>query len=461
MKPAKALSGRRPGAFKGPLWYPMAILSACYLLANVDRLMVSLLVTPIEAALKMSDAQIGFFQGIAFCVFATLGAFPLARLADRGNRPRIMALCTLAWSIATSACGFATSQIGLFWARAVVAAGEGGLPPTAYSFFPDIYLGRTVIRANAAFQFAVYVGGGLALLLGGTLYASAQHWRLAGTPLADLAPWQLVFVVIGAPGVLLGALVWLTLREPPDIDRIRPPKPHGVMDSMKYIVARRAFQGPYVLAYCASLFLSTMNLAWVPAMLMRNYGMHEQDVGLIYGPVYMIAGILGGLSVGAFVGKAHAHNEPPLRRVLKILLIESSLLVVPAILAPLANNVIVVVALMAASIFLYAGVIVLLLNVGQLVYPAGMRAQALTILNVPNGLLGAGAGPFLVGLVSDALPAGPRSLSSALSIVAAVVAPLIVLGVYSMGRAARRDLQGVLAPSAILAPPEPVVVLQL
>ena len=449
MKQVQTKYGRPPGPFKGPVWYPMALLSACYLLANVDRNVFGLLVEPIKAAFKMSDAQVGFVQGTAFSIFVLLGALPLSRLADRGNRPTIIGLCTLAWSVATSACGFATSQLGLLAARAVVAAGEGGLPPAAISFFPDIYRGQAVVRANAAFLFAIYIGGGLALLFGGTLYADAQHWRLAGTPLAALAPWQLVFVVIGLPGLLLGPLAWLTLREPPD--RTRPLKPYGLVDTMKYMIRRPAFLGPYIAAACASTLLAATNLAWTPAMLMRNFKLHEQQVGLVYGPVYMIAGLLGAALAAALGGKSSASDELRLQQLLKLFLIESLLLAVPSILAPLATDETVALALLAASIFLYAGMLVLLASVGQIVYPAGMRAQASTIASVLNGLVGAGAGPLLVGLVSDALPPGPRSLASAIAIVTAIIAPLIILSVYGMERVARRNPELALPPSTAYA----------
>jgi MFS family permease len=440
-------SGRRPGAFKGPVWYPMALLSACYLLANIDRNIFGLLVEPIKAAFRMSDAQIGFLQGTAFSVFVLLGAVPLSRLADRGDRPTILGLCTLVWSVATSACGFATSWLGLFVARSAVAVGEGGLPPAALSFFPDIYRGAALVRANAVLLFAVYLGGGLGLLVGGDIYASAQHWRLAGTPLAGLAPWQLVFVVVGLPGLVLGPLALLTLREPPDIHRIRPPKPYGLLDTVKYMISRPTFQGLFIATACASTLLAFTNLAWIPAMLMRNFKMGARDVGLTYGPLFTIAGLLGAAIAAELGGRFGAADEPRLRRMLRLLLVEAVLLVVPSVLAPLATSVPAALALLTTSIFLYSGMLVLVASASQIVYPTGMRAQASTIASVVNGLVGAGAGPLLVGLVSDALPSGPRSLSSALSIVAAIVAPLIVLTVWGMGRVARRNPEMVLPPS--------------
>jgi MFS family permease len=447
MKHAEAEFGRRPGAFRGPAWYPMALLSACYLLANIDRKVIGLLVEPIKAALRMSDSQIGFLQGTAFSFFVLVGGLPLSRLADRGNRPIIISLCTLAWSVATTASGFASSQVALFWARAAVAVGEGGMPPAAYSFFPDIYKGRTILHANAAFNYAIYIGGGLALIFGGALYASAQHWHMSGTPLAGLAPWQLVFVVVGLPGLILAPLAWLTLREPPDIRAIRPPKPYGLLDTVRYIIGRPAFQGAYITALCTSVLLSVTTIAWIPAMLIRNFKLHERDVGLVYGPIYMLAGLFGAMIAGALAGKSGADDEARLRRIIRVALIESLLLIGPSILAPLATNVNVVLALLALSIFFYSGVLVLLAAVGQIAYPAGMRAQAVTVTSVINGLVGGGAGPFIIGLVSDALPRGPRSLSLALAIVTVVVTPLIAVSVFAMGRVARRN------PGQALPPP--------
>jgi MFS family permease len=430
---------RGPGAFRGPAWYPVALLFACYLLSNIDRLMISLLIEPIKATFRMTDAQIGFLQGTAFYLAWPLAGLPLARLADRGNRPRIVGLCVIAWSLATGACGFATSRIGLCVARAGVAVGESGLLPATFSYMPDIYTGRAVVRANAVFMSAAYLGGGLALVFGGTLYASVQDWHLAGTPLASLAPWQLVFVFVGLPGLVLGPLVWLTLREPPDIDRIRPPQPHGLRDCIRYMIERRAWQGPYLGVICANALLTATNLAWVPAMLSRNFGLRERALGLAYGPVYMAAGLIGAGAAAALVGRAGADDQARLRRILHVLMIASLVMVAPAVFAPLATSLPLALALLAICIALFSGILVLATSIGQIVFPSGMRAQASTLVSMVNVLIGASAGPLLVGVISDALPLGHHSLAAAIAIVTAAVVPLMAVSVGGMQRALRRD----------------------
>ena len=75
-------------------WYATVVLTVAYTLSYVDRQILSMLVEPIKRDLQVSDTQIGLLQGFAFAVFYTLVGLPLGRLADRGDRRRI-----IAWSI--------------------------------------------------------------------------------------------------------------------------------------------------------------------------------------------------------------------------------------------------------------------------------------------------------------------------------------------------------------------------
>jgi hypothetical protein len=140
-----------------------------------------------------------------------------------------------------------------------------------------------------------------------------------------------------------------------------------------------------------------------------------------------------------------------LRRVVTVLFVESLLLVVPSILAPLLTDLTVTLALLAISIFLFSGILVLATSLGQILFPSGMRAQASTLISLVNVLIGASLGPLLVGLVSDALHSGPRSLSSAIALVTAVVAPLMVLAAYLLVRAVRHGPEIPLPSLAVAA----------
>ena len=105
-------------------WYAVAVLLLAYTCSFIDRTILSLLVEPIKADLGLSDTEIGMLHGLAFALFYTLMGIPIAMLADRYSRRRIIAGGIAFWSIATACCGLANRFSHLFIARVGVGVGE-------------------------------------------------------------------------------------------------------------------------------------------------------------------------------------------------------------------------------------------------------------------------------------------------------------------------------------------------
>lgn len=116
---AEPIAGRAKG--RAAAWIATVGMSLAFTLSYIDRQILNLLVTPIKASLDMSDTQIGILQGVSFSIFNVLATLPLAALADRAHRPRLMAICMVAWSIATCASGMDFSFGALMVARVGVA----------------------------------------------------------------------------------------------------------------------------------------------------------------------------------------------------------------------------------------------------------------------------------------------------------------------------------------------------
>ncbi len=195
-------------------WPAVALLLLVYANSFVDRQIISLLVMPIRSSLGISDSQFSLLNGLAFALFyATLG-IPIARWVDRSDRGVILAIGTAVWSIFTMLCGWATSFGGLFLARMGVGAGEATLVPCIYSLLADYFPVQRRGLAMGIFGSGVYLGMGLALIVGGSiLQALGRLGEITLGPLGSFASWQLVFCIVGLPGLLLAALV-LLLWEP-------------------------------------------------------------------------------------------------------------------------------------------------------------------------------------------------------------------------------------------------------
>src|SRR5438270_12069038 len=89
----------------------LAILVLAYVFNFVDRQIVGVLAVPIKKELALSDTQIGLMGGVAFALFYSGIAIPVAWLADRKSRVNIIAGAVALWSLFTAACGFAAN----FW----------------------------------------------------------------------------------------------------------------------------------------------------------------------------------------------------------------------------------------------------------------------------------------------------------------------------------------------------------
>jgi MFS family permease len=193
-------------------WYALGVLCLVYMFNQMDRYVLSILAEDVKKQFAMSDSQFGFLTGTAFAMFYALFGYPIARLADRWNRVKLLALGLSLWSMMTAMSGLSTSggQLSLF--RVGVGIGEATASPVGFSLISDWFSKTKRATALGIFSSGLIIGSGLSLLLGGLI---DSRWNLAHPVVKPLglAGWQVTFLAFGIPGVLL-ALWVLTLREP-------------------------------------------------------------------------------------------------------------------------------------------------------------------------------------------------------------------------------------------------------
>jgi MFS family permease len=401
-------------------WAVTLLLMLCATWSFVDKHLFSLLIQPIKASLGISDSQIGLIQSVSFSLFMLLATFPLARIADRGSRPRLIGWCIAAWSVMTMSCGLATHWVHLLLARTGVAVGEAGLPPAALSYLADVHKPRNLPRANAIYLLGPFLGGGLAMLVGGRLYAAAA-WDLSAWPiLRDLERWQLLFMIIGAPGFLLSALVFIFLRE----DEVRPRMPRSATrwpELRAFLLRVRWFFILYTLAIGMTHFVYNAHVVWLPSALIRGFGLAIGEAGQIAGLIYLIAGISGAFTSAWLVGRAGEGRL--LQAALRLMLINAILLLPAAIGAPLAPTLTTCICLFSAAIFLTSSLFGVSTLAIQLIAPSSIRASAISIHSIFVIIIGPGFGPLVAGMLSDSL----GSLFLALAIIGLVAISILIL----------------------------------
>jgi MFS family permease len=193
--------------------YVLGVLVVVYVFNFLDRQIISILAEQIRRDLAVSDAQLGFLYGTAFAVFFAMFGIPLGRLADTWDRRKLIALGLAAWSAMTALSGFARTFPELAAARIGVGVGEASASPAAYSLLSDWVPAARRATALAIYSSGIYLGAGLGLAVGGVVVTRWDAaWAGAPTPLG-LRGWQVAFLVVGLPGLLLAAWV-ATLREP-------------------------------------------------------------------------------------------------------------------------------------------------------------------------------------------------------------------------------------------------------
>lgn len=166
----------------------------------MDRQLMAILGESIKQDLALSDTQLGALTGLVFAIFYAAIGLPIAAIADRFDRARILGWTTLLSSCFTAACGLAGNFLTLSIARAGVAVGDAGGAPTIWSLVCSYFPREARARVISVIQMGVPVGAVLAFVLGGQL---AQHWD-----------WRVAFYIVGVLGAILGVIALVLVPEP-------------------------------------------------------------------------------------------------------------------------------------------------------------------------------------------------------------------------------------------------------
>lgn len=405
-------------------WLVALLLALCYAVAYMDRQVISLLIDPIKKSLDISDTQFGLLQGVSFSLFYVAATYPLAWLADRNRRSRVMSICVAAWSAMTMACGLANTFGQLMAARIGVAIGEAGLTPAALATLAERFDHRRLATATALFMLAPFVGGGLSLSIGGATLEWARDLDPASTlPSLGFSDWQIVFLIIGALGLIPAVLLLLIVDRP-----ATPAKAEENKDQSEVFALFRKEWRILVLYPCAMamvMIVLASYITWLPAAIMRSKGISEAEVGSLFGPVYLISGSAGTLIAGLFISMRAGAN--PVRSVLRYMISVLLLLWPIAAFGLLSDSLVAELALMAVALFLISSVTSLSSLTYQYVTPRRLRARSMALMAMLTGLVGTGLGPVLAGFLSDHLTQARFPLSQALSLIGGAFVPCAII----------------------------------
>lgn len=286
-------------------WWGVGVLVVFYLFAFVDRQILALLVVPIRRELGVTEIEYSLLQGLSFATFYTLLGVPLARLADAWDRRALVAIGACVWSAMTIACGLASSYGELFLARVGVGVGEAALSPAAYAWIAASFPRERRGSAFGVYSMGIYLGSGLAFVLGGAMVElAAQNDGVVLPLVGSLRAWQTALVGAGVLGILATPLAF-TLREPRRARDAAVPRLAELFAWMKR--HRRAFLGHHAGFALLALSGYAVNLT-VPSFLQRRHGMALGEASLAYGLVLGVAGALGVACGGLVADRVRARG---------------------------------------------------------------------------------------------------------------------------------------------------------
>ncbi|HET9107504.1 MAG TPA: MFS transporter [Steroidobacteraceae bacterium] len=378
--------GKRAGASLAERWYVAITMSVVYTLSICDRYSISTVLEPIRKELHLSDANVAFLTGVSLAIFYVVFGFPLSWLIDRKSRRGIISACLVAWSALTVATGLARNYWQLLCARIGVGVGEAGGTPGANSILSDYFPAERRPMALQVFSLGAPVGAWL-----GSQIAGSIAYRFG---------WRTMFLALGIPGIAVGALVLLTIREPPrgaldggEEHHAAPP----FLQTMRFML--RQPSAVHLIIGSSVVALWGWGLMWwTPAFLMRSYGLNVDQTGAMLGPIHLIGGSLAMIASTWLLSRPWLSSQ---RRILRLLGINIALATVVTAVIYSTHSLALTRALFwlfIPSIYVYIGPGFGILN--NLARP-GMRAvYCATVLftaNLGNLIIA----PQLVGVLSD------------------------------------------------------------
>ena len=191
------------GASKQYRNFVLILLTIVYGFNFIDRQIMGILAPFIQKDLGLTNTELGLLIGLAFAVFYTFVAIPIAWLADRYNRVNILSIALATWSGFTALTGLANNFIQIGLARMGVGIGEAGGSPPSHSIISDLFPKEERASALGVYSMGIPIGIMAAYFVTASLMGSG-----------DDVDWRRIFIVLGLTGIGLAVIVKLVLKEP-------------------------------------------------------------------------------------------------------------------------------------------------------------------------------------------------------------------------------------------------------
>jgi MFS family permease len=388
-------------------WYVLILVCLIYAVNIADRYVVSTVLEPIRLDLKLTDAGVAFLTGTPLAIFYVVFGIAISWLADRSNRRNILALSLITWSAFTAMCGYSSSYLQFLLGRVGVGVGEAGGTPTSTAIVSDCFPPDRRPMAMTVLALGAPIGAWLGADMAGAV-AHAYTWRAA-------------FIALGLPGLALGVLVYLSVREPPRgrldalVDKVKP----SLWESTRFLWRQKAAFHIVMGGGLCALWGWGL-IYWTPTFLQRAYSLDVGQAGAVTGNIHLWGG--SAATVGtAWLLSRRSMADP--RRVMWLLAAGIAAATIPSIVAYATHSLRVAELMFCCfipAIYFYIGPCFGLLNN---LAPCNMRNMFIAISLLVANIFNLVIAPQGVGILSDWFAAGHGSDAASLRSALLVLAP--------------------------------------
>lgn len=420
-------------------WYATVILTAAFTLSFIDRQILAVMIEPIKKDLGISDTQVSLLLGAAFVFSYTLLTPVAGWLSDRFSRTKIAAAGVLVWSVMTAFSGIAQNYSQLFYARAGVGLGEATIGPAGYSILTDYFSRDRLPAAMALFAASPFIGVGIAFMFGGWLTEYLLQVPSYDLPIVGTVfSWQITFLIVGLPGVLLAFVVY-RLRDPvrsgmagdgqgngegngPDdgqAGQIAPPLP--MSEIFRFLGARWRYFSLHFVAYLGLSIQGYALFAWVISFFVRFHEMPRSQIGLIYGAIALVMGIAGSLWAGFYAGRMIRRGT--VDATLRLVIVSSVGLAPLFVVMSLVPQAWIAIVLLIPITFFMAMPPGLGNTALQVIAPNQLRGQVMASYLLVTNFLAYLLAPLIVALLTERVFQDEKAIGSSLAVMAVVTYP--------------------------------------
>ena len=388
-------------------WYVLILMCLIYAINIADRYVVSTVLEPIRLELKLDDAGVAFLTGAPLAAFYVVFGILISWYADRSNRRNILAASLIIWSAFTTLCGLSRSYTQFLLGRVGVGVGEAGGTPPSTAIVSDCFPPDRRPMAMTVLALGAPIGAWLGANMAGAV-AQAYQWRAA-------------FIALGVPGLIVGIIVYLTVREPPRgrldaiVDEIKP----SLGESLRFLWQQKAAFHVVIGGGLCALWGWGL-IFWTPPFLQRTYHLDVGQAGAVTGNIHLVGGSIATVATAWLLSRPSMADP---RRVVWLLAGGIALATIPSLIAYGTHSLWLckfMFWIFIPAIYFYIGPCFGLLNN---LAPCHMRNMFIAISLLVANIFNLMVAPWVVGVMSDWFAGTHSSDAASLRAALLVLAP--------------------------------------